>query len=330
MGKGQPLRFARRRAVSLTELLVAVTISLIFMTSVVAAYIQISRAADISASRVQAHSRARNAIDHLLREVRQVRFDPALGEDQIFVLASSALTRGDRIDNDRDGSIDEEIVNGRDDDGDWTMASDNHAPLLFTGDRGEYVGVPDLGDFQVDEDITFSRDSLRFRIPADAGLGAPAREIRYFVGAFDGFNDVLLREEISAPGTASEVTTLEPVIFDVLSFDVLAWNANDDVDSPATPQAPYWSEEFDSAAIRATVPPIAPIGAPLGTPALEFPAAIYVRVTVNAESLMLADIPSWPLGTEALQTVTLESIASIDAVTSDPRYEMFVREQVKP
>ncbi len=330
MSMVRPVRGVRRRAVTLTELLVAITISLVFMTSVVAAYIQISRAADISESRVQAHTRARNAIDRILREVRLVQNDPSLGNNQVFELTTNPLTRGDGIDNDRDGLVDEEIVDGFDNDGDWTISSDNHASLLFTGDRGDYVGVADLGDFNVDEDTVFSRDTLRFRIPADAGMGSPALEIRYFVGAFDGFNDVLLREEISAPGTASELTTLEPVIFDIMSFDVLAWNPNDNVTSPATPQAPYWSEEFDAEDIRNAAPPTQPIGAPLGTPPFQFPAAVYVRVTVNAESRMLADIPAWPLGSEPIQTVTLESLATLDAVISDPRYEMFVREQVKP
>ncbi|MBI5155610.1 hypothetical protein HZA57_10275, partial [Candidatus Poribacteria bacterium] len=83
-------RFPRSaKALSLTELLVAMAISLVFTGSVVTAFIQVSRAADEAEAQIQAHTRARTAVDAISRDIRRIRTDAAL-LDQEFALTSTA------------------------------------------------------------------------------------------------------------------------------------------------------------------------------------------------------------------------------------------------
>lgn len=313
-----------RRGVSLTEVLVAVTISLVFMTSVLAAYIQISRAASRSEARIQAHTRARNAVDMLQRDLRFLRTDPTLAfDEQVFVLTDGVLPQGDRIDNDGDGSVDEDLINGFDGDGDWQIADDRHAALTGSGDRRDFVGVADLGDGKVDEDFPFGRDRLTFRLPADPGMGTEAYEISWFVDTFDGRNDVLVREVTRYPGTVLAQTQREPIIFDVLGFDVLAWNANSDVVAPGGALRPYWVDSFDAQAVAAST--ATPYNAPPGIAPFVLPAAVRVQVTTSAEPVGLEDSGKWPLGSEPLETATLASVVTIESITGTLRYEVFVR-----
>lgn len=312
-----------RRGVTLTEVLVAVTISLVFMTSVLAAYIQISRAASQSEARIQAHTKARNAVDMLLRDLRFVRTDPTLApEDQVFELVDGPMAQGDRIDNDRDGSVDEEVVDGYDEDGDWQVADDLHAALTGSGDRRAFIGLADLGDLKVDEDTVFSRDRLTFRLPADPGMGRPAVEYSWYVDSWNGRNDVLVRQVRTFVDIVPTVA-VEPVAFDVLSFDVLAWNANNDVPSPGGKLSPYWVSDFDAGAVA--VSGASPYGAPgLISPFL-LPAAVRVQITASAEPVGLEDSGKWPLGSEPLETATMAGVVGIESITGTLRYELFVR-----
>lgn len=316
----------RRRALSLTEVLVALAISLVFVGSVVTAYIQISRAADRSEAEVRAHVRARTAVDTIARDIRRIRTDPTI-PDQEFRLVSSQLAWGDNIDNDGDGAIDEEVIDGFDNDSDWSFADDNHARFGAFAERADYLGVPDLGDFKVNEDFLFSRDVLTFRVPADPMLGAPAQRITYRVGTFEDEDHVLLREVTTNPGFLFEQTTIEPLVFQVVSFDILAWNANDDVSTTTIgTQRPYWQQDFDSQTIQ--FPDVMPIGAPFGTPPFEFPAAVFIGVTVSAESQPLSEIGGWPIGSAPLRTMTLTTVVCIDEVIKSPIYRDYVRPRV--
>jgi prepilin-type N-terminal cleavage/methylation domain-containing protein len=311
-----------RRGLSLTEVLVALAISLIFLGSVVTAYVQIAKAADFAEAQVAAHTRARIAVDAVLRDLGGVRSDPLL-TDQQFFLASSSLTYGDNIDNDRDGNTDEEVVDGRDNDGDWNISRDNHAQIGRFRERPDYLGIADLGDFAVDEDIAFSHDELSFLIPSDPGGSAFARRITYRVETFDSQDNVLVRRVVTDPGGANETTEVEPVVFEVVSFDVLAMNANDNVNSPVTPARPYWEQNWDSTAIQ--WPAQSPLNAPFGTPPFEFPSAIHVGVTVSAVNIPQSEIDGWPLGGTPLRTVSLSSTTAIEAVIKHPVYRDYVR-----
>ncbi|MCB2154790.1 hypothetical protein KQI84_07870 [bacterium] len=313
-----------RRALSLVELLVALVIALVFMGSVVTAFVQISRATDDAEAQIRAHTRARIAVDTIVRDLRKVRKDATLGT-QYFQLTSNTLTYGDNVDNDDDGSTDEETLDGFDDDLSWNAADDDHHAVIgTTTEREAFVGVPDVGDFNVDEDVVFSNDMLSIRVPADPGMGSPAQIITYEIGNFDGMDHVLLREVVTNPGQLTEETTVAPLIFDVVSLDFLAWNPNDDVVSPTAAPHPYWQENWDAA--NYFFPAQRPIGAPFGVPPFVFPAAVRVQVTVSAERIPLEDIGGWPLGSRELLTESLATVVDLEVVIKDVRYELFVRE----
>lgn len=306
------IRQERARAVTLVELLVAATVAAVFIGSLATAYIQISRAAEEAEARARAYGTARIALDTVLSDLSTAVRLP--GISQTFVINNNTLPYGDNIDNDGDGLIDEEVFNGFDDDGDWTLEDDRHA---FIGqnchERFNFVGIPDLGDGSVDEDVRFSRDQLTFRVPAnpsDPALGE--RLLTYKLGSYDGIDHVLLREERSVPPLPTD-PVINPVAFDVVSFDVLAWNPNSDAVSPSDAGLyAYWAEEWIS--FTKVAPDVQVIDARTGEPTLavppyQVPPIVLVRVTVSAERFPLAEIEGWPLGGRPLETVSLTSTA---------------------
>lgn len=306
------------KALSLTEVLVAMTITLVFMGSITTAYIQISNASKESRLEVTSHNRARSAVDQIIRDLRLHDTDPVLGTEQFFVIESATLTFGDGVDNDGDGAIDEEILNGFDEDGDWNPGFDNHseiAPTLF--EREDFVNVPDLGDFRVDEDNRFSSDTLTFRIPANSLTGEPARLVRYAVTSFNGEENVLTRTVVSDPDGAA-VRTVEPVIFEVVSLDILPMNANNDVVSPSATQRPYWQDEYDSRDYFFLAQ--SPIGSGPITRPYEFPSAVFIQVTVNATETPLSEIGFPANGVPPARTAKASSVVAIDAVLNNIVY----------
>lgn len=314
------------RGLSLTEVLVALTITLIFMGSVTTAYIQISQASEESQNQIQAHATARNAIEAISRDVVRIQRDPALFLNQYFQLESQTLAYGDGLDNDADGRIDEEEFNGFDEDADWTLTEDRHATIGTFQERPDYVGLPDYGDRLVDEDTLFSRDRLSFRIPADIFTLRPAQIITYEVGTFDGEENVLLRQVIEDPDGPSPTRSVEPLVFEVVSFDVLAMNANDDVVAPGGLIRPYWQQEYDAANYSLGS------GLPIGTPArallfpYEFPSSVLLRVVVNASGAPLNEVPGgWPTAPGTLKTAEISTVVALDAVLNDPTYDVLVR-----
>lgn len=311
------------RGLSLTEVLVAMAITLVFMGSVTTAYINIARSADASQNRVQAHATARNALDAISRDLLRLDRDPALGANQYFVLQNNLLTYGDGIDQDGDGVADEEVFDGLDNDGDWTAASDRHAAIGTFSERPDYVGLPDFGDLNVDEDCLFSNDLLSFRVPGDLFTLRPAELVTYQIGTFDGEENVLLRTTVVDPDGATPVTTVEPLVFEVVSFDVLAMNANDDVVSPATPQRPYWQTEYDANTYALFSQQ--PIGAPGLLAPYEFPSALLLRIVVNGSDFPLNEVPGWPAAGGTLQAYELYTVISLDPVINDPIYDVVTR-----
>ena len=311
------------RAVTLVELMAAIAISLVFMGSVVTAYLQITSAADEAEARVRAHTRARIATDMIARDLRSVLRDPTLFE-QVFIITDGPRTLGDRVDNDGDGLVDEDPIDGFDDDNDWTASDDRHARIGAYRERADYVGIPDLGDFSVDEDYTFATDEITVRVPSD-NSGNPAREITYRIDSFNGISNVLVREVVESPGSINETTTVEPVVFDVVSLDLLAYSPNSDVTNPpglATP-APYWTSEWDAAAVDPAL--VHAVGQPAGTTPFEFPSAVYVGVTVSAEARPLSENETWPLGSGSLETVQLSTVAALKPTVGDPAYAILIR-----
>ncbi len=306
------------KGLSLSELLVAIAISSIFMVSIVTAYVQITQSANVAEARIRAHTRARAGLEAITRDVRRVATDLTLSPNpQDFVLTTNTLTYGDHIDSDGDGPFDEETLDGLDNDSDWSVTDDNHivlGGLAIPDDREGYVGVADLGDDRVDEDLLFSHDTLRIRIPAS--VPDPAFVITYRIDTFDGQDHVLVREVIEDPD-GTPTTTIEPVVFDVVSLDILAWNANDDAPSPlGVGVRPYWQDAWNATNYN-TAPP-----SPIGTSnaPYPFPAALFIQITTNAEGVPLSEIGDWPIGNRELKTTKLSTIVTIEEIIKSVDY----------
>ncbi len=314
---------------SLVELLVALTITLIFVGSVATAFIQIIRAADEAEATVRAYTAARSAVDAIARDLRFLQLDTDPDFHQL-TLINRNLTYGDGIDNDNDGAIDEEFFNGLDDDGDWTMQDDRHAQIGFSTERWDFLGVDDYGDAGVDEDARFSADEITFIMPEGILFpGNPRHRVNYRMGNFDGEENVLLRAVSVNPtvdGTGdSEV--VEPIVFEVVSLDILAWNANSNTPRSVRgiPRA-YWVDSWDAEQIN--FPFVQVLRSPEGdpdAPPFKLPAAFLVSVVVNAERQPLGEIPGWPFGNEQLKTVRMSTVVTVESVITDRRYREYVR-----
>jgi hypothetical protein len=325
--------------VTLVEVLLAVAISVAVLSSAYLAYLQISRATEDSRAYSRAHNRGRAAVEEIGRTVAELRIDAGLAQQQ-FVLSTQALTYGDRIDQDLDGAPDEEVLNGRDDDGDWAFAlHDLHQEFPGIGfvERPGLRNVPDHGDLRVDQDVLFSQDVLTFRIPASIPLAIPARMVRYRIIDYNGRSNVLVRETIENPpaGTdldliytnaaASGSVTTTPVAFDVVSLDVIAWDPNENFDAPRPPpyDRPYWVEDWDASVIPGSNR--IPYGALPFIPPFDFPAALLIRVTVNAETRPLSEVGDLATRTEPLRTAKIQTVVDLPVTTQTAFYDLFVR-----
>ncbi|MDX2176032.1 MAG: hypothetical protein SF028_06130 [Candidatus Sumerlaeia bacterium] len=312
------------RAVTLTELLVAMVISVIFVGSVVMVFTLTLDASDETRRSSDAHNRARAAAEAITQDLKFLQVDPLLGiTADTLVLVDQPLAYGDLVDNDRDGFLDEETVDGADDEPttDWV---DQHQVVNFRTERSAYVGFPDLGDLGVDDDTVFSRDQVAFlrTLGPSAIPGVPIRErVAYRIDTFDGEDNVLVREVTTFdPSVSPDVTVLEPVVFDVVSLDILAWNSNTD---GFVPVQPYWLTAWDSSAFPFGT---RPLNAPLGVPPFAYPTSFFVRVVVSAEKVPLAEIGPWFLQNRPLKTETAQTVVNVESVLGSAEYAVYVRD----
>jgi len=321
---------ANERGVTLTELLVAMAVMLILVTAITSSFIAITRRSAEAQARLRATTAARSAVDKIATEVRTLPIDPDPAE-RGFRVTNTTLAWGDGLDNDSDGVFDEEELNGIDDDGDWSIADDRHISIGSFSDRQRLILRPDLGDNHVDEDNRFSEDILYLYKPAEPPdvtcSGKPAINVTYRVQSFAGEDNVLVREVFVADATlvpCGGTVTTEPVLFGVVSFDVLAWNINDDSVVSSTGIA-YWVPNWDS---NAKVPPLKPLNAPVGVLPFEHPGAVYISITVNADRLPLDQQRNWITKNNGLNVITISTIVTIEGITQDPdnRYFLYVRD----
>ncbi|CAN5371496.1 hypothetical protein BH09SUM1_BH09SUM1_02000 [soil metagenome] len=309
----------------MTELLVALAVAMVLIAAVAAAFVKIIRSSDEARAMTRANTSARLAVDEIARDLRMLQLD-ADAPYQQMVLTDAPQTYGDRIDFDKDGATDEEQPDGRDDDGDWTVADDRHIMTPAGAERRYYVNIPDLGDAHVDEDVVFSKDEITFIIPAGLYVaGAPRQRVTYRIGSFDGEDNVLLRVHVDNPPVGAGGTeVVEPIVFDVLSLDILAWNSNSDANGPGgVPGRPYWETTWDA---TTKVLPLAPYHAPSGVPPFKLPTAFSISVTVNAERRPLSVIPDFATSTRPLRTKTINTVVTVESTAQDSRYFLFVRD----
>lgn len=320
----------RRRGLTLIEALTALTVTLIFVGGVTAAFIQIVRAADEAEAMVRANAAARGAVDQIANELRQLQLD-VNREFRQLRLVNRPLAHGDNIDLDGSGAPGQSHVDGRDGETSWTTGADRHAEFGPYYERPNFVDLPDLGDDLIDTDVRFSADEISWIVP---GTGGQLRA-GYRIDEFDGEENVLVRWT----RLGSDPEQVEPVIFDVVSLDLLAWDVNAEVEegSPFQPIVPYWVEEWDSVPILQNpdryVPGVNPPLLPDGRPIVEvepfyIPPSFYVRVTVNADPLPLREIPrsDWPLGDRPLNTVSVSTVINVESVLQGQHYYDYIRE----
>jgi type II secretory pathway pseudopilin PulG len=290
-------RRTRSRAMTLVEVLVAVAVAGAFFAGVLAAFIQIVKASDLAEAKLQAINNARAALELMAIDIKQARIDPRRPL-QYFVGRHNTLAYGNGIDDDGDGRIDEEIADGRDNDGDWSYQSDDHhANIAGYYERPMFVGSADLDDLHVDEDCKFENDRLAFRIFPDPGDPQSRDDlITFYIGTYEGEGNVLLRgitRKVSSGGQPEEPS---PLAFNVVSLNLLYWDPN------RTPN--YWVTEWDSYQ-----------AASFPDPGIEIPVAVYISVTVYAGTKPLKELkPGQPM-----ETIELSTTVNIEQVLKDMR-----------
>ncbi|MCX8036040.1 MAG: hypothetical protein N3D11_03080 [Candidatus Sumerlaeia bacterium] len=286
---------------TLVELLVALAVAMVFLGGVTAAFIQILRISDRSERMSEAYQNARAAVETIAISIKGAAI-VASQSAQHFQGVNVPTLAGDRIDNDRDGRIDEEQPNGRDDDGDWARQhNDRHAQIGTGYERAAWAGRADLGDELVDEDCVFHNDQLAFLVFPNRRIpGSRSEIVSFSIGSWEGENHVLLQQRLPSPGSGMPAE-IAPLAHNVLGLNFLYWDANS--------AEPYWTETWD--ALAGNFPP----------PGLELPASVYISVTVYAGAVPLEQVgPGQPL-----EVVTCSTIVNIESVIHDPRYETMVR-----
>lgn len=277
------------RAFSLIEMLVALAVALVFVSAMYMTFIQVLRATSERSARTEALRNARSALMTMMEEIKA--FQRTGTTDTLLVGVNFDLAFGNGIDEDGDGTVDEEILDGQDDatDSDWVIANDNHIPFFLTGplpfiyERPRLTDTPDFGDFHVDEDVRFSSDSLSIMLfPPAVESGVTSRTITYSLGTFDGESNVLVKTAKTEFLSSATSTTMAPLAFGVTALDFLYFDPN------ATPD-PNWTTDWDSATSGV-------------------PDAVYLRVTLHADTGPIQNYS----GGDKIKTLELETIVMIE------------------
>jgi prepilin-type N-terminal cleavage/methylation domain-containing protein len=292
-----------RQGVTLIELLVAIAITGIFLTGVMEGFVYILRTSEDAEAELEAVTNARAALETMSMEIKAARIDPRR-PIQFFRGLSQDAAYGDGVDNDLDGRIDEEIHNGRDDDGDYASSEDDlHANFgggLF--ERKDLVKLPDLGDSHIDEDCRFAGDILEFiTFPDPNNPGYREKTIRYSISIFDGQPSVLVRHVVYNPHDPdSRYEEDDPIAFNVLSLSFLYWDPN---------RIPMnWVTSWDS-----LYAPMFP------DPQIELPVAVHISITVYSGTEPFREYRAG----QKVETTTLETVVNIEQVLKDERYQNF-------
>ncbi len=294
-------RTAARRAVTLVEILVAIAVTGVFLAGVLEAFVYIVRSSEQAEVQLEAMTNARTAIDRMAAEIKTARIDPRV-PIQFFHGTPQDLAYGDGMDNDNDDFVDEEIRNGRDDDGDWNASTSDRHVFLGAGwyERGDLLSIPDVGDAGVDEDCRFGRDILEFRtFPDPDNPGFREQSIRYEIASWDGQDNVLVRRVIYNPSDPSTTyVESDPLAFNCLSLKFLYWDPNRIPNGWVPAWDSYWAPFYPD-------------------PQIEIPAAVYIELTVYAGT---EPFNTYQPGRQVM-SITLETIANIEQVLKDERYQ---------
>lgn len=297
------------RGMTLTEMLVAVTIVVLILGGVVIAFIELLRSNDRAQARIEATANARSAIESLSTELK--RAETTGTETLVFRGSSEAagVFGGDLIDQDQDGTPDEEILNGADDDADWELVRDDKHAVLgsavspVTGTETTYVERPvyfrarDLDDGHIDVDLRQTSATIEFDT-FDVPGELMDRRVRFYLGNDpDGEPNTLIREVTGIdPETMTTATLTGPVAHNVLSFGLLFWDYTAAHDPATNPWRTSWNGE---------------VGGNVA------PASVYMTISVYAGTpLSLREIATG----QQIPTVTLTSMVNIESVLADPQF----------
>ncbi|MGI8906556.1 MAG: PilW family protein [Candidatus Sumerlaeaceae bacterium] len=295
------MQCSRRKGMTLLEVMVAVTVTVLIIGGATVAFIQLLRSNDRAQARVEATANARTAIDALTVELKRAQTTGTLTARFVGNTESSgSLT--DAIDQDNDGKIDEELLNGFDDDGDWQLADDRHAIIDTSGtryvERPVYYQHPDLDDWHIDVDIKQSSASVEFSTFATPGETDP-RSVRFYLGLDpDGEPNTLMKQVTSFdPATSAMVTVAGPVAHNVYSFGLLFWDEASAHDPNSNPWRTSWDDTMSTSTFA--------------------PASVYMTISVYAGTpLKLNEVPPG----DQIPTVTLTSVVDIEAVLASPEF----------
>jgi prepilin-type N-terminal cleavage/methylation domain-containing protein len=311
-------RARRQSGLTLIELLVAVVICLILALASTYGFIEALKARDRAQARLEATANGRHALDTIGLELKRARLFPTTlapgTTTPLYLVPFSAqrldLPLGDRIDNDENGLIDEEVsLDGVDDNGDWQVGSDDIHAIIpavgggFTFERPFYVTSPDLGDARVDIDTRLASTELQFETFPVAG-GPPRRAVRFFLADNpddpQGQPTTLFRTVFDfEPATGIETSSTGILATNVASFAALYYDVT--VPPPFNPWVREWNSD-----LRLPQRNIYP----------EIPVSVYLRLQVfSGTPRSLNEIGN----DERLPTVSLSTMVNVEAVLADPR-----------
>lgn len=300
----------KRRAFTLTEILVAIAIASIFLSGVYLSYIQVARANQDASAKMSAMRNGRAALQSLTDELKTLSDIGGTG----FLIAPDIppYPWGDGFDNDGDGLVDEEDFNGIDDDMTGTDADGavlSHAvfdPINRLGERPLFLDRPDFGDPDIDEDVRFGRDFIVFQQIPEVPGDILFKVVTYAIPpeGYDGRTDVLVRQtriERIDPNNPNGPTIVEggiaPVAFDVLGFDLMFWDGN------RPPDEREWLNSWDSTRMSGE--------------RFRLPASVYIRLTLRSDP---RPKEATPPGTP-VETIVLDTMVNIESVIGSPLYE---------
>lgn len=297
-----------RAAFTIVEILVAMAIALTFLSALYSSITQLLRATDNTRARVEAMRNGRASLLTLTDEFKAISRS---GSDFLVLGINNDTSFGDGIDNDGDGTVDEETIDGRDEDADYDPLTDDRHALIATvslvdiHERQDFVLEDDLGDVNVDEDVVLGNDTLDFQLfPPAIDASLTSATISYALGAIDGQAHTLLRTAKIEDGSGT-TTTISPLAFGVLGLDFMYWDPNGTPGALLREDRPYWVTDWDSRDWMT-----------FDSPQLELPASIYVRLTLYADR---RPIESYENGA-AVQTVTVDTVVNLEDIIGDGSY----------
>ena len=176
---------------TLTEVLIALVITAIVAGAIYLTFQTVLGGYNKGKAQVTMAETARAAVTRLTDDLRNV----SVSSTQPFLVSndSTAGKKGDSIDNDNDGRIDEEVRDSADNDSEFNAGTDD-----LDGDGA------DLDDLHIDEDCAYDKDTIDF-------YTITGNHLLYYVDT----SSRLMRKKDAVE---------DPVAFSVREFNILCWD----------------------------------------------------------------------------------------------------------